>query len=189
MSATGEYLVRPFAPGDEESRVIAPASSSATRFLAWARRVRSTSQTARLRSSTTAAAASAPEGSAQQSEYEPNGILSNANPVAFAGAGTSVSGRVDAGSDSTDAFVFAPAIGGEYEIYLCAATCDDRLESDALTLSVLDHSQSTITGTPLDTVSEQSVAVTLDAGFAYYVEVSAYQTADNYRLVIVPAVD
>ena len=89
----------------------------------------------------------------------------------------------------SDAFVFAPAIGGEYEIYLCAATCDDRLESDALTLSVLDHSQSTITGTPLDTVSEQSVAVTLDAGFAYYVEVSAYQTADNYRLVIVPAVD
>ncbi len=128
-------------------------------------------------------------------EYEPNSTLDNANPLPVDGdavIGLAVDGRIASSGDGADHFVFTPVKSGVYEIYLCNATCDQVLESEALTLMILDQSQSTIAGTPIGTRVPHGVLADLDAGLAYYVQVGGYGDIAaplDYRLVIVHRAD
>lgn len=120
-------------------------------------------------------------------EYEPNTTLDNANPISMGSAGLTIGGQVSAGDDQADHFVFSPQSGGEFSIYLCAATCDSVLQTDALSLMVLDQSQTTMAGTAVGGNDEQTLDIHLEAGMAYYVSVTGISGSDPYRLVIAPS--
>lgn len=125
----------------------------------------------------------------QIGEYEPNSSLNNANPVSLTSDGLAIAGTITGDSDVTDHFVFTPPQSGRYFVYLCDGSCDQVLESAVLNIMVFDQSQTTITGTPLGSQSEQGVTVNMDAGLAYYVAVSGYNlnlSTSNYQLAIVP---
>lgn len=128
------------------------------------------------------------------SEYEPNDTPDNANPVGFRTAtadehiGIEIAGAVSQGIDQADFFIFTPPRRGPFLVYLCADTCADSLRSDEVYLMVYDQSQTTIASTPVGGVETQRLAVELEAGLAYYVEVNGYnsgETAEDYKLVII----
>ncbi len=126
----------------------------------------------------------------QIGEYEPNSSLNNANPVSLTSDGLAIAGTITGASDVTDHFVFTPPQSGSYGVYLCDGSCDRVLESAALNIMVFDQTQTTITGTPLGSQNEQAVTVNMDAGIAYYVAVSGYNsgpTPSSYQLAIVPS--
>ena len=116
------------------------------------------------------------------SEYEPNSTLLNANYI-DAGAGTSIAGSVG-GSDASDSFIITPAASGEYSIFLCDANCESPLNSDNLSLMVLDQTQSTIAATPIAVDVLQTLSTAMDAGLAYYIRVDGIARGD-YTLAIV----
>ena len=127
-------------------------------------------------------------------EYEPNGILDNANPVQFrivSGdtlAGIEITGSVQDDTDRSDFFILTPNRSGSYAVYLCAETCSEQVIDDTVYLMVFDQNQTTIASTPIATVEEQMLVVPMTAGLAYYVEVHGYNTAATpyeYRLVII----
>ncbi len=118
-------------------------------------------------------------------EYEPNGVLDNANPVSIAGARVMIEGSIDGGDDRADHFVFAPASSGNYAVYLCSSDCEQTLETDALSLMVLDQTQTTLAGTAIGVNGEQALSIGLDAGMAYYVSVSSVGATGVYHLAIV----
>ena len=133
-----------------------------------------------------AAADGEPANLDQAGEYEPNNLLDNANVVTFpAGSpdvstGLRLSGAVHGTDDIADYFVFTPTRSGAHLIYLCADTCDESLEGDSAYIMIYDQNQTTIASTPVGTIARQEFAVDLTAGFAYYVEVNGYATADRY---------
>jgi len=122
----------------------------------------------------------------QASEYEPNNLLDNANIVtipdgsANKSASLHLRGTVQGTHDVADFFVFTPTRSGAHLIYLCADTCDESLEEDSAYIMIYDQSQTTIASTPVGTIARQEFAVDLTAGFAYYIEVNGYATADRY---------
>ncbi len=122
----------------------------------------------------------------QASEYEPNNLLDNANIVtipdgsADKSASLHLRGTVQGTHDVADFFVFTPTRSGAHLIYLCADTCDESLEEDSTYIMIYDQNQTTIASTPVGTIARQEFAVDLTAGFAYYVEVNGYATADRY---------
>ena len=117
-------------------------------------------------------------------EYEPNTTLDNANPISMGSAGLTIGGQVSAGDDQADHFVFSPQSGGAFSIYLCASTCESVLQTDALSLMVLDQSQTTVAATPVGVTGEQAVSASLDAGMAYYVSVGGVAESGSYHLAI-----
>ena len=124
----------------------------------------------------------------QIGEYEPNSSLNNANPVFLTSPGLAIAGTISSASDPTDHFVFTPPQSGAYGVYLCDGSCDRVLETAALNVMVFDQSQTTISGTPLGSEGAQAVTVDMDAGIAYYVEVSgdnAGPDTSSYQLAIV----
>lgn len=118
-------------------------------------------------------------------EYEPNGVLDNANPVSIPGARVTIEGSIDGGDDRADHFVFAPSSSGNYAIYLCSNNCEQVLTSDALSVMVLDQTQTTLAGTAIGVSGEQALLIGLDAGVAYYVSVSGVGAIGTYHLAIV----
>ena len=122
----------------------------------------------------------------QFGEYEPNNLLDNANIVSIPdgsadkSASLHLTGTVQGTHDVADFFVFTPTRSGAHLIYLCADTCDESLEEDSAYIMIYDQSQTTIASTPVGTIARQEFAVDLTAGFAYYVEVNGYATADRY---------
>jgi hypothetical protein len=127
-------------------------------------------------------------------EYEPNNTPDNANPVSFRSAapdehiGIDITGAVNQDDDVADFFIFTPPRTGHFLVYLCADTCSDSLQSDALYLMVYDQSQSTVASTPVGAVETQHLGVDLVAGLAYYVEVNGYNAGaagTGYKLVII----
>lgn len=120
----------------------------------------------------------------QTGEYEPNSTLNNANPIIMTQEVTVITGTLNASYDATDNFVFTPVQSGEHKIFLCADSCDRPVEHTFLQLMVLDQSQTTIAATSLFDSSEQVLSVSLSAGIAYYAEVSTYDSAGQYRLMI-----
>ena len=53
---------------------------------------------------------------------------------------------------------------------------------------IYDQYQTTITGTPVGTITRQEIAADLTAGFAYYVEVNGYNSGGaiyDYRLMVI----
>ena len=122
-------------------------------------------------------------------EYEPNTTLNNANPVFMADATVSITGNLNASNDVADNFVFTPDKSGTYNVYLCAETCDMALYGDALSLMVLDQSQTTLAATSLGTNSEKALLVQMNAGLAYYAEVRTFGATERYHLMIVERPD
>ncbi len=99
----------------------------------------------------------APEGAALGyaiSEYEPNTSLDNANPLLMNDAAIAVVGDLASSHDATDTFVFTPTESGDYQVYLCADSCNQVRESETLNLMVLDQSQTTIAATSLGAEGE-----------------------------------
>ena len=135
-------------------------------------------------SGTTSLAPDSPTFGNEIGEYEPNTSLDNANPVFFNDAAIAVNGELAVSHDATDNFVFTPNISGDYQVYLCADSCDQTLESGTLNLMVLDQSQTTIAATSLGPVGEKTLTIRLNAGVAYYTEVSTFGALDSYRLAI-----
>lgn len=127
-------------------------------------------------------------------EFEPNNTLDNANVVQFPTAPLDSSvvldiiGSVQETDDPADFFIFTPDRSDTHGIYLCAETCDELVEDDAVYIMLYDQNQTTIASTPVGTVSEQLLVAELTAGLAYYVEVHGYNTgpvAYDYQLVII----
>jgi len=130
----------------------------------------------------------------RHAEYEPNNTLDNANPVQFRSAaadehiGLEITGTVTRTADASDFFVFTPPRSGAFLVYLCADTCGEPLQSDAVYLMVYDQSQSTIASTSMGGMQVQQLSVELVAGLAYYVEVNGYNTGAStldYKLVVI----
>ncbi len=127
-------------------------------------------------------------------EYEPNNTLNNANVVQFLTApmdtsvGIDIKGNVHDTDDQADFFIFTPDRSGSYLFYLCADTCAEFVEDDAVYVMLYDQYQTTIVSTPVGTVAEQVFSAELTAGLAYYVEVHGVSTASMsyaYQLVII----
>ena len=118
------------------------------------------------------------------SEYEPNTSLDNANPLLINDAAIAVTGKLALSHDAADNFVFTATQSGDYLVYLCAETCNQSRASETLNLMVLDQSQTTIAATSLGLVGEKTLTVRLNAGIAYYTEVSTIGALDSYRLAI-----
>jgi len=121
----------------------------------------------------------------QIAEYEPNTPLNNANPLVINDAAIAITGRLAFADDAADNFVFTPTRTGDYRVYLCADSCDHALASDTLDLTVLDQSQTTIAATSPGLTNERALSIRLNAGVAYYTQVSTFGTSENYRLAIV----
>jgi len=129
----------------------------------------------------------------QFDEFEGNNTLDNANIVQFLSApldtavGIEISGTVYESDDVADFFIFTPDRTADYGIYLCADTCDEFVEDDAVYVMIYDQSQTTIASTPIGTIAEQMISAELTAGLAYYVEVHGYNTGPmsySYQLAI-----
>jgi len=136
-------------------------------------------------SGTTSFAADSPAFGNEVGEYEPNTSLDNANPLLMNGAAIAVVGDLASSHDATDNFVFTPTESGDYQVYLCADSCNQVRESETLSLMVLDQSQTTIAATSLGADGEKTLTIRLDAGIAYYTQVSTFGALDSYRLAIV----
>jgi len=135
-------------------------------------------------SGTTSFAADSPSFGNEIGEYEPNTSLDNANPLLISDSAITVNGKLTLAHDATDSFVFTPVESGDYQIYLCADSCNQVRESETLNLMVLDQSQTTIAATSLGVDGEKTLTIRLHAGIAYYTEVSTFGTLDSYRLAI-----
>lgn len=118
-------------------------------------------------------------------EYEPNTSLDNANSVVVDEADTAIRGNIGWDEDVADNFVFTPIRTGDYHFRLCAATCDGATGESALSLTILDQSQTTIASTSVGLAGEESLSIRLDAGVAYYAAVNSFGTSGDYRLLIV----
>jgi len=140
-------------------------------------------------SGTTGFSGNGPALGYQVGEYEPNNSLNNANPLVIKDAAVAISGQLASANDAADNFVFTPTQTGDYRVYLCADSCDQVLESDSLNLMVLDQSQTTIAATPMGPIGEKTLTIRLNAGVAYYTEVSALGTDESYHLAIAKNVD
>ena len=130
----------------------------------------------------------------QVDEFEPNNVLDNANIVTFPGSiaevstGVEYKGSVQSTDDAADFLIFTPNRSGSHRIYLCADTCAESLEDDAAYIMIYDQYQTTITGTPVGTITRQEITADLTAGFAYYVEVNGYNAGAEsyvYRLMVI----
>ena len=133
-------------------------------------------------------------GIVQVDEFEPNNVLDNANIVTFPGSlaelstGVEFKGSVQSTGDTADFLIFTPNRSGPHRIYLCADTCAESLEDDAAYIMIYDQNQTTITGTPVGTITRQEIVADLTAGFAYYVEVNGYNAGGasyDYRLMVI----
>jgi hypothetical protein len=122
-------------------------------------------------------------------EYEPNTSLDNANPLVLNDSALTVSGKLALADDPSDNFVFTPTHSGDYRVYLCAESCDQALESGTLNLMVLDQSQTTIAATSLGPVDKKTLTIRLNAGVAYYAEVTTFGAEESYRLAIAKSAD
>jgi hypothetical protein len=129
----------------------------------------------------------------QVDEFEQNNTLDNANIVQFLSAShdnavaIEISGSVEQPTDAADFFIFTPERSAQYDLYLCGESCDEAVEDDAVYIMIYDQFQTTIDGTPVGTLAEQTVTAELSAGLAYYVEVHGYNTGPidySYQLVI-----
>jgi hypothetical protein len=142
---------------------------------------------------TGATTTSAPQGGVDVGflfdEYEPNSSLQNSNPITLGDAGVKISGAMNFESDMADSFLFTPSQSGAYDLYLCGNSCSEILVSDALSLMVLDQSQTTIDGTALGSSTEQVMTLDLHAGLPYYVEVSTLAGIGDYELVLLKSVN
>ena len=126
-------------------------------------------------------------------EYEPNNSLDNANPVelptvsADVSAAFEIDGQLGVAEDDSDFFIFVAPRTDLYLVYLCEETCSEHPVDDEVYLMVYDQSQTTIASTPMGYPTEQFLAVELQAGLAYYVEINAYNTTDvyDYKLVVI----
>ncbi len=130
----------------------------------------------------------------QVDEFEPNNVLDNANIVTFPSSlaevstGVEFKGSVQSIDDAADHLIFTPNRSGSHHIYLCADTCAESLEDDAVYIMIYDQNQTTIAGTPVGTITRQEIAADLTAGFAYYVEVNGYNAGGesyDYRLMVI----
>ena len=135
-------------------------------------------------SGTTSFAADSPAFGNEIGEYEPNTSLDNANPLLISDSAIAVNGELTLAHDATDNFVFTPDESGDYQVYLCADSCNQVRASETLNLMVLDQSQTTIAATSLGGNDEKTLTIRLDAGIAYYTEVSTFGALDSYRLAI-----
>ena len=131
---------------------------------------------------------------AYYSEYEPNSVLENANPVAFPAVsgdtvpGINITGSVQDTSDASDYFILTPNQSGSYLIYLCADTCTEQPTDSMVAISVIDQFGMVIAENPLFEESEKFLRADLDAGLTYYVQVLAFDTGEQaypYQLVII----
>ena len=128
-------------------------------------------------------------------EFEPNSTLDNANLIQLpvvtdvnTSAGIDIVGSVQDDTDRSDFFIFTPSRSDAYLVYLCADTCAEQVNDDAVYLMVYDQNQTTIASTTIGIAEEQRLVVELTAGLAYYVEVHGYATANMpypYKLVII----
>jgi hypothetical protein len=131
---------------------------------------------------------------AQYAEYEPNGTLETANPLAFPTVsgdivpGIKVTGSVQEASDSSDYFVLTPNQSGFYLIYLCEEVCTEQPTDDMVSISVIDQFGQVIVENPLFQESTKFLTAELDAGLPYYIEVIGFNTGEEaypYELVII----
>jgi hypothetical protein len=122
-------------------------------------------------------------------EYEPNTSLDNANPLVLNDSALAVNGQLALADDASDNFVFTPTQSGDYRVYLCADSCDQALESSSLNLMVLDQSQTTIAATSVGITGAKALSIRLEAGLAYYTEVSTFGAEERYRLAITKDTD
>ena len=104
-------------------------------------------------------------------------------------AGVRIRGAMNFESDRADSFLFTPSQSGAYDLYLCGNSCSDILESDALSLMVLDQSHTTIGATAFGSSTEQVMTVDLHAGLPYYIEVSTLAGIADYELVLLKIVN
>jgi len=142
----------------------------------------------------TATESSHPANIARYTEYEPNNVPENANPVAFptvsgdAVPGIEITGAVRDVSDESDYFILSPNMSGVYAIYLCADTCTEHPTDSMVAIRVLDQFGTVIAGNPLYAESTKIVTADFDAGIPYYVQVLGFDTLDQeyqYKLVII----
>ncbi len=127
-------------------------------------------------------------------EFEPNSSLDNANVVTLpsgpidTSVGLEIDGSVQSADDSADYFIFTPNRSGVFSAYLCAVTCAEILQDDAVYIMIYDQNQTTIASTSIGSIVAQELAADLSSGLAYYVQVQGYNTGEgsyDYRLVII----
>ncbi len=127
-------------------------------------------------------------------EFEPNSSLDNANVVTLpagptdTSVGLEIDGSVQSADDSADYFIFTPNRSGVFSAYLCAVTCAEILQDDAVYIMIYDQNQTTIASTSVGSIVAQELAADLSSGLAYYVQVQGYNTGEgsyDYRLVII----
>ena len=127
-------------------------------------------------------------------EFEPNNVMDNANPVSFRSApatdhiGISVKGTVTQDSDPSDFVIFTPTRTGPFLVYVRRNGETEIAETDSIYIAAYDQSQSTIDATPIGIPTEQILHVEFTAGLAYYVQVNGYNTGTigfDYELVII----
>ena len=131
---------------------------------------------------------------AKYSEYEPNNVPENANPVAFPNVsgdtfpGIEITGAVTDVSDNSDFFILSPQRSGNYAIYLCAETCTEHPTDSMSAIRVIDQAGAVIAGNPLYAESEKILTARLEAGIPYYVQILGFDTLGQeypYKLVII----
>ena len=144
-----------------------------------------------------AVAASVDIGSAEIleiNEFEPNNSPGNANVVTLptgpidTSVGLIIDGSVQSADDAADYFIFTPNRSGVFNAFLCAVTCAEILQDDAVYMMIYDQSQTTIAGTSVGSIVPQELAADLTSGIAYYIQVQGYNTGEesyDYRLVII----
>ena len=127
-------------------------------------------------------------------EFEPNNVMDNANPVSFRSApatdhiGISVKGTVTQDTDPTDFVIFTPTRSGPFLVHVRRNGETEIAETDSIYIAVFDQSQSTLDATPVGISTEQILHVEFTAGLAYYVQVNGYNTGAggfDYELVII----
>ena len=135
-----------------------------------------------------------PAGIARYSEYEPNDVLDNANPVAFPVVsgdtvpGIEITGVVSDASDESDYFILSPNQSGDYAIYLCRDTCTEHPTDSMVAIRIIDQFGNVIAGNPIYEESTKFVTAHMDAGIPYYVQILGFDTQGQeyqYRLVII----
>ena len=127
-------------------------------------------------------------------EFEPNNSPGNANVVTLptgpidTSVGLIIDGNVQSATDAADYFIFTPNRSGVFSAFLCAVTCAEILQDDAVYMMIYDQSQTTIAGTSVGSIVPQELAADLTSGIAYYIQVQGYNTGEesyDYRLVII----
>lgn len=127
-------------------------------------------------------------------EFEPNNSPGNANVVTLpagpidTSVGLIIDGSVQSADDSADYFIFTPNRSGVFNAFLCAVTCAEILQDDAVYIMIYDQDQTTIAGTSVGSIVPQELAANLTSGLAYYIQIQGYNTGEgsyDYRLVII----